>query len=52
MLWSNIPPHVCVSRGRMLRLCAYSMNSKIGGNYYAQRKKMHAQRELNPRPWL
>jgi hypothetical protein len=35
-----------------LKPCAYSMNGKVGGNYYAQRKKMRARRELNPRPWL
>jgi hypothetical protein len=30
----------------------YSANNKVGGNYYAQRKKMRGRRKLNPRPRL
>jgi hypothetical protein len=28
-------------------LCAYSANNKVGGNYYAQRKKMRGCEEFN-----
>jgi hypothetical protein len=35
-------PLLCASHGRALGPCAYSANSKVGGNYYAQRKKMRS----------
>jgi hypothetical protein len=44
------PPRA--SRGRVFGPFAYSANSKVDGNYYAQRKKMHGRGELNPRSRL
>jgi hypothetical protein len=40
------------SRGRALGPCVYSADNKVGGNYYAQWKKMRCRGESNPRPRL
>jgi hypothetical protein len=45
-------PLLHTSHSRAIRTWAYSANSKIGGNYYVQRKKLRARGELNPKPRL
>jgi hypothetical protein len=52
LCYSPIFPLLRASCDRALRPCAYLANSKIGGNYYAQQKKMRDRGELNPRPRL
>jgi hypothetical protein len=45
-------PLLRTSHSHAIGTWAYSANSKIGGNYYAQRKKLRARGKLNPKPQL